>query len=328
MYHAWLSGTGCALPSRVLTNQDLEKLVDTSDEWIIQRTGIRERRQVSEGEATSDLAIAASRQALEAAGIEASQLGAVIVGTVTPDTVCPSAAVYVQDALGAGNACAFDLNAACTGFVYSVAVAGSFIQTGLYEHVLVIGAEALSRFVNYADRNSCILFGDGAGAAVLSRVKDGTDSRLLDSQMFSDGSARELIQIPAGGSRTPASHETVEASKHSLVMNGREVFKFATKAMVDMINLAVERNDIRHEDIDLVVPHQVNSRIIDTALKKVDVPKEKIYTNLEKYGNTSAASVPIALREALEADRLSRGDIVLFVAFGAGMTWGYNLLRW
>ncbi len=328
MYRAWLAGTGASLPEKVLTNHDLEGMVDTSDEWIVQRTGIRERRIVQEGEVTSDLAIAASRQALEAAGIQPEDLGAVIVGTVTPDKVCPSAAVFVQNALGAVNACAFDLNAACTGFVYSIAVGSSFIQTGLCEHVLVIGAEALSRFVNYSDRNSCILFGDGAGAAVLSRQKDGEDSHIIDSQLFADGGARDLIQIPAGGAALPASPETVEARQHCLSMNGREVFKFATKAMVDLINTSLERNGFKYEDLDIIVPHQVNSRIIDTALKKVDVPKEKIFINLDKYGNTSAASVPIALREAVEEGRIQKGNLVLFVAFGAGMTWGYNLLRW
>lgn len=334
MHKAWISGTGASLPERVLTNFDLEKMVDTSDEWIVQRTGIRERRIASDGELTSDFAIEAARQALGEAGVVPGQLDAIICATVTPDTVCPSLAVFVQKALGAANACAFDLNAACTGFVYGLAVANSFVQTGMYRHVLLIGAEALSRFVDFTDRNTCILFGDGAGAVVVSRV-DGaatgnpaTVSEIVDSQLRSDGGSADLIEIPAGGSRMPASMDTVEQRLHVLKLKGREVFKFATKAMVDLVHAALDRNDLRFADLDLVIPHQVNYRIIETALKKLDLPEDRIFLNLDRYGNTSAASVPIALKEAAQSGRLNRGDLVLLVAFGAGMTWGYNLLRW
>jgi 3-oxoacyl-[acyl-carrier-protein] synthase-3 len=303
-------------------------MVDTSDEWIVQRTGIRERRVVADGEVTSDLAVAAGRAALASAGVRPEQIGAVIVGTISPDCICPSAAVLVQHALGCVNACAFDINAACSGFVYGLAVTTGLVRTGMYEHVLLIGAEALSRFVNFNDRNSCILFGDGAGAAVVSRAGADSRSRILDNFMMADGSAADLITIPAGGSRLPASPRTVEERLHCLQLRGREVFKFATKTMVELVELALERNDLDYGDLDLVVPHQVNARIIDTALKKLDIPREKSFINLERYGNTSAASVPIALAEACQEGRLERGALVLLVAFGAGMTWGYNLVRW
>jgi 3-oxoacyl-[acyl-carrier-protein] synthase-3 len=328
MHQAWISGTGAYLPERVMTNDDIAKLVDTNDEWIVQRTGIRERRVLSDDEVTSDLATAAGRMALESAGIDPADVGGVIIGTVTPDTVCPSAAVYVQDRLGATNAFAFDLNAACTGFVYGMSIATSMIQTGACRHILLIGAEGLSRFVDWSDRTTCILFGDGAGAALVSRADDGSSSQIIDSQLYADGASADLITIPAGGARRPASLETVEAHDHVLTLNGREVFKFATKAMIELVQTALDRNNLKYADLDLVVPHQVNYRIIETALKKLDIPEEKIYLNLERYGNTSAASVPIALHEATQDERLKRGNLVLFVAFGAGMTWGYNLVRW
>ncbi len=328
MYHAKISGTGAGLPAKVLTNSELEKMVDTSDSWIVQRTGIRERRVVSEGEVTSDLATAAARQALEDSGVAPEDIGAIIVGTISPDQVCPSAAVFVQKSIGAVNAGAFDLNAACTGFVYGMTIGASFIESGLQRHVLLIGAEALSRFVDFTDRNSCILFGDGAGAVVMSRADDGEESRVLDSFIRSDGAAADLIEIPAGGSRSPANHQTVEDRGHFLRLKGREVFKFATRTLVELVETALDRNGLGSGDLDLLVPHQVNSRIIETALKKLDLPVEKIYTNLDRYGNTSAASVPIALREACEEGRIRRGNLVLLVAFGAGMTWGYNLIRW
>jgi len=328
MHQAWISGTGASVPERVMTNFDLAKLVDTSDEWIVQRTGISERRVLSDDECTSDLATEAGRLALEASGVAPGDIGGVIVGTVTPDTVCPSAAVYVQDRLETRNAFAFDLNAACTGFVYGMSIAASMVQSGACQHILLIGAEGLSRFVNWSDRTTCILFGDGAGAVVVSRAEDGCTSEIIDSQLYSDGAAADLIQIPAGGARRPASVETVEACDHALTLNGREVFKFATKAMVDLVQTALDRNNLKYADLDLVVPHQVNYRIIETALKKLDIPDEKIYLNLDRYGNTSAASVPLALHEASQEKRLERGDLALFVAFGAGMTWGYNLVRW
>jgi 3-oxoacyl-[acyl-carrier-protein] synthase-3 len=236
--------------------------------------------------------------------------------------------VYIQRQLGCRGVAAFDLSAACTGFVYGLSVANGFIRSGIYRHVLVIGAETLSRVIDYADRTTCILFGDGAGAAVVSRAEEGSPSALLDSQLHADGYGADLIEIKAGGSALPASHETIEARQHFLTMKGKDVFKFATKSMVELITTALERNGFVPSDLSLVVPHQVNSRIIEAALKKVDIPEDRLFINLERYGNTSAASVPIALAEAVESGRLNRGDLVLLVAFGAGLTWGYNLLRW
>lgn len=328
MYECRIAGTGRYVPEKVLTNTDLEKIVETSDEWIIKRTGIRERRIAAEDQSTSDLALEAARVALDRAGLAAEDLDAIILATLTPDTYCPAGACYVQNLLGATNACAFDLSAACTGFVYGITVGSSLVRTGVHKNVLVLGAETLSRFIDYTDRNTCILFGDGAGAAVLSRAEEGGDSRLLDHYLRSDGGGTDLIIMPGGGARRPSSHDTVDGKLHFLSMQGNDVFKFATKSMQTLIETAIERNGLSVDDLDLVVPHQVNSRIIDTVLRKVDIPEEKIYLNLQRYGNTSAASVPMALHEAVEEGRIQAGSLVLLVAFGAGLTWGYNLVRW
>ena len=328
MYECRIAGTGRYVPEKVLTNTDLEKIVETSDEWIIKRTGIRERRIAAEDQSTSDLALEAARVALDRAGLAAEDLDAIILATLTPDTYCPAGACYVQNLLGATNACAFDLSAACTGFVYGITVGSSLVRAGIHKNVLVLGAETLSRFIDYTDRNTCILFGDGAGAAVLSRAEEGGDSRLLDHYLRSDGGGTDLIIMPGGGARRPSSHDTVDGKLHFLSMQGNDVFKFATKSMQTLIETAIERNGLSVDDLDLVVPHQVNSRIIDTVLRKVDIPEEKIYLNLQRYGNTSAASVPMALHEAVEEGRVQAGSLVLLVAFGAGLTWGYNLVRW
>ena len=328
MYECRIAGTGRYVPEKVLTNTDLEKIIETSDEWIIKRTGIRERRIAAEDQSTSDLALEAARVALDRAGLAAEDLDAIILATLTPDTYCPAGACYVQNLLGATNACAFDLSAACTGFVYAITVGSSLVRTGVHKNVLVLGAETLSRFIDYTDRNTCILFGDGAGAAVLSRAEEGSDSRLLDHYLRSDGGGTDLIIMPGGGARRPASYDTVDGKLHFLSMQGNDVFKFATKSMQTLIETAIERNELSVDDLDLVVPHQVNSRIIDTVLRKVDIPEEKIYLNLQRYGNTSAASVPMALHEAVEEGRVQAGNLVLLVAFGAGLTWGYNLVRW
>jgi 3-oxoacyl-[acyl-carrier-protein] synthase-3 len=328
MYECRIAGTGRYVPEKVLTNTDLEKIVETSDEWIIKRTGIRERRIAAEDQSTSDLALEAARVALDRAGLAAEDLDAIILATLTPDTYCPAGACYVQNLLGATNACAFDLSAACTGFVYGITVGSSLVRAGIHKNVLVLGAETLSRFIDYTDRNTCILFGDGAGAAVLSRAEEGSDSRLLDHYLRSDGGGTDLIIMPGGGARRPSSHDTVDGKLHFLSMQGNDVFKFATKSMQTLIETAIERNGLSVDDLDLVVPHQVNSRIIDTVLRKVDIPEEKIYLNLQRYGNTSAASVPMALHEAVEEGRVQAGSLVLLVAFGAGLTWGYNLVRW
>ncbi len=331
MNEVYFSGTGSYLPQRVLTNADLERMVDTSDEWITQRTGIRERRIAAEDETTSTMAAAAGRKALAEAGLAPEALNAIILASISPDTLVPAGAVYVQEALGALDAFAFDVNAACTGFIYAVGMASGLIASGMYEHVLAMGAETLSRIVDYKDRNSCILFGDGAGAVVVSRAAPSSApgrSRLIDCYLRSDGRSWGLIHIPAGGTRRPTSAETVAAREHYLRLNGKEVFKFATRTMVDLVERAVSRNHLTIHDLDLVIPHQVNIRIIEAAQKKLDIPPEKVFLNLDRYGNTSAASVPIALDEAVRSGRLRRGQLVLLVAFGAGMTWGYNLLRW
>lgn len=328
MYECRIAGTGRYVPERILSNKELEGMVDTSDEWIVQRTGIRERHIAAEDESTSDLALQAARSALQQAGLDPLDLDAIILATLTPDTYCPAGACYVQNLLGAENACAFDLSAACTGFVYGITVGSSLVRAGVHSNVLVIGAETLSRFIDYSDRNTCILFGDGAGAAVLSRAEEGSESRLVDHYLRSDGSGTDLIIMPGGGSRQPASAGTVEGKKHFLTMQGSDVFKFATRSMQVLIETAIERNGISISDLDLVVPHQVNSRIIDTVLRKIDLPEDKIYLNLQRYGNTSAASVPMALHEAAEEGRIEKGNLVLLVAFGAGLTWGYNLVRW
>ena len=328
MYECRIAGTGRYVPERILSNKELEGMVDTSDEWIVQRTGIRERHIAAEDESTSDLALQAARSALQQAGLDPLDLDAIILATLTPDTYCPAGACYVQKLLGAENACAFDLSAACTGFVYGITVGSSLVRAGVHSNVLVIGAETLSRFIDYSDRNTCILFGDGAGAAVLSRAEEGSESRLVDHYLRSDGNGTDLIIMPGGGSRQPASAGTVEGKKHFLTMQGSDVFKFATRSMQVLIETAIERNGISISDLDLVVPHQVNSRIIDTVLRKIDLPEEKIYLNLQRYGNTSAASVPMALHEAAEEGRIEPGNLVLLVAFGAGLTWGYNLVRW
>jgi 3-oxoacyl-[acyl-carrier-protein] synthase-3 len=328
MVECFISGTGAYLPEKRLTNFDLEKMVDTSHEWIVQRTGIRERRIADPSQSTSDLALQASLIALQQAELKAQDLEAIILCSVTPDTYMPAGSVYLQRALGLTRTAAFDLSAACTGFIYGVAVGSALVRSSDYRHVLVVGAETLSRVVDFTDRNTCILFGDGAGAAVISRAPDGNGSRIVDSYLCADGNGASLIEMPGGGSRMPATHETVEAKQHYLRMQGKEVFKFATKSMVELVETALERNHLTANDIHLVIPHQVNYRIIEAALRKIQIPEERMFLNLERYGNTSAASVPIAFHEAVSQGRVRRGDLVLLVAFGAGLTWGYNLIRW
>lgn len=328
MFHAYFRGTGAYVPEKVLSNQDLESMVDTSDEWITQRTGIKERRLAASDQATSDLAVRAARVALAQADLHPEDLDAIVVATLSPDTIAPAAAVYVQRELGARRAAAFDLNAACTGFVYGVTVGSSLIGSGVLRNVLVIGAETLSRFIDWEDRKTCILFGDGAGAAILSRAEEGDGSRILDHYLRSDGSGCQLIHIPGGGCRMPATHESVERRDHFLKMQGPEVFKFATRTMIELLETAMARNSLTLDDIDLLIPHQVNYRVIEAVRRKVPIPEERVLLNLDRYGNTSAASVPIALHEAVERGRVARGQTVLLVAFGAGLTWGYNLIRW
>ena len=321
LFGASIRGTGCALPERRLTNADLEKLVDTSDEWIVQRTGMRERRIASPGETTATLATLAAQKALAEAELSPQDIEMIIIGTRTPDMLTPATACWVQRHLGiVKHIPAFDINAACSGFVYSLATATQFIRTGAFKNILVIGAETLSRVVDYTDRNTCVLFGDGAGAAVLSRSEDPS----VGVQAFhlgANGGGAHFITIPAGGSAMPATPATITDKLHYLKMNGREVYKFAVHQMTESIASAMSACGLTAETVKLVVPHQVNQRVIDSATEKMGFPKEKVFINIDRYGNTSAASVPIALDEARKAGRCGKGDWIIMVAFGAGLTW-------
>ena len=303
-------------------------MVDTSDAWIVKRTGIRERRIASPDETTSDMAAAAGRRALAAAGLEAEALDALILATMSPDAPTPATACAVQTRLGARDAAAFDLNAACTGFIYAAAAGAAFIRSGMFRHVLVIGSDCNSRIINWSDRNTCVLFGDGAGAAVFSGHDDGAGADILDCELGCDGACADYIRVPAGGTGMPATHATVDGGLHFLTMNGREVFKFAVTSMVAMLTNAAKRNGLTPGALDLIIPHQVNYRIIAACADRLAIPMTRFVINIERYGNTSAASIPIALDEAVALGRLQRGDTVCLLGFGAGMTWGYTLLRW
>ena len=317
-----------ALPERRLTNADLEKLVETTDDWIVQRTGMRERRIVGEGETTATLATLAGRRALENAGISPQEIDLIIIATLTPDMFTPSTACLVQHNLGIKRHIgAFDLNAACSGFVYALSTAAQFVQNGSeIRNVLVVGAETLSRFVDYKDRNTCILFGDGAGAAVVSRTSE-TGRGLRSFHLGANGDGAPFIQIPGGGSLHPSTATTLAEKMHYLKMNGREVYKFAVHQMTESLRAAMESCGLTAETVKLVVPHQVNQRIIDSATEKMGFPKEKVFINIDRYGNTSAASVPIALDEAIKAGRCGKGDWIIMVAFGAGLTWAAATVR-
>ncbi|BDU50378.1 beta-ketoacyl-ACP synthase III [Haliovirga abyssi] len=319
-------GLGSYLPEKVLTNKDLEKIVDTTDEWIKSRTGIEERRIAAKEEATSDLAIKAAKKALEDANVSPEEIDLVIVSTITPDFAFPATAAIVQDKIGASNAAAFDLEAACTGFVYGLAVGGNFIATGMYKKVLVIGSEALSRIMDWEDRNTCVLFGDGASAAVLGEVEDGYG--LLSYDLGADGSGGHTLDQPGGGSRNPASDETVNKKMHYLRMKGKEVFKFAVTALPKTTLKTLENLNMTPDDVDLYVPHQANVRIIEAAAKKLKQPVSKFHMNMNKFGNTSSASIGIALDELYKNDKLKKGDNIVLVGFGAGLTYGSCLIKW
>ncbi|HHV79321.1 MAG TPA: ketoacyl-ACP synthase III [Firmicutes bacterium] len=321
-----IAGAGIGVPSKRLTNRDLELLVDTTEQWIVERTGINERRIASADQATTDLAEEAAREALRDAGISPTELDLIVLCTVGPDHMVPPSSCLLQHRLGARNAAAFDINAACSGFLYGLAVADQFISTGKFKRVLLVGAETLSRVTDYGDRSTCVLFGDGAGAAVL--VPASGDGGILSFCLGSDGSGAELLYIPAGGSRLPASEETVKGRMHFIRMKGNEVFKLAVRAMVRSVDEALEQAGLTRQDIDLVIPHQANRRIIEACAERLGVPDEKVVINIDRYGNTAAASIPIALAEARKASLLTDGQIVVFVGFGAGLTWGSAVLRW
>ncbi|MFC9707935.1 ketoacyl-ACP synthase III [Paenibacillus sp. JNUCC31] len=319
-------GTGKYVPEKILTNSDLEKMVDTNDEWIVSRTGIKERHIAAPEQATSDLAYEAAIKALESAGMTGSDLDLIIVATITPDSSFPSTACILQDKLGAKGAAAFDLSAACSGFVYGLATATSFIQSGMYNNALVIGADCLSRITDYTDRNTCVLFGDGAGAVVVGEVPEGRGFKSFD--LGAEGAGGSLLQMEGGGSRLPASAETVENKKHYIYMNGREVFKFAVRVMGTATIEVLRKAGLERTDVDLFVPHQANIRIIQSAMQRLELPEEKVVVNVDKYANTSAASIPLALVEAAEEGRMKAGDTVLMVGFGGGLTWGASVLVW
>lgn len=323
---AHIVGWGSYLPTRVLNNDQLAHMVDTSDEWIRTRTGIVERRIADEGETTATMSIHAAQSALEIAGLKPSQIDMIIVATATPDYFFPSTACLVQDALGASHAAAFDLSAGCSGFVYGVAVASMMIEAGAYKNVLVIGSETLSRITDWTDRTTCVLFGDGAGAVILQA--DGTEGGVLSSVLGADGSGADLLSIQAGGSRYPASHQTVTDGLHYLRMKGREVYRFAVRVMPDATRQVLEKAGLSPDALHLVIPHQANQRIIEASAKALGLPDRAIFSNVDRYGNTSAASIPIALCEAVKQERIKRDDVIVLVGFGAGLTWAATVIRW
>ncbi|BER91870.1 beta-ketoacyl-ACP synthase III [Atrimonas thermophila] len=324
-FFAKVSGVGSYVPSKVLTNQDLEKIVDTSDEWITTRTGIKERRIASPQETTSSLALEAARRALQMAQVDPQELDLILVATVTPDMAFPATACLLQRELGAPRAACFDLEAGCTGFVYALVVAEKYLIGGGGNKALVVGAETLSKIVDWEDRATCVLFGDGAGACVLEKTDH---PGLLASYLGSDGGGAHLLELPAGGSRIPASKESVEGRMHYIKMNGNEVFKFAVRIMEEASKEVARRAGIELEEVALFIPHQANIRIIDSAARRLKIPQEKIFVNVHKYGNTSSASIPIALDEAYREGRIKDGDLLLLVGFGAGLTWGSTVIRW
>jgi len=319
-------GTGSYLPEKVLSNQDLEKMVDTSDEWITTRCGIKERRIVENGVGSSFLATHAAHKALQMAGISPLDLDMIIVGTVTPDMLFPSTACLLQHNLNAKKAVAFDLSAGCSGFLYGLSVADNFIRNKGCKYILLVGVECLSKVTDYQDRTTCVLFGDGAGAVVLTGTTG--DRGILSTHLYSDGSYGDLLCQPGGGSRYPATHESIVNRLHYLKMDGNKVFKVAVKALEDAVVEALNYNNLKSEQISLLIAHQANLRIIQAVAARLNLPDEKVYLNIQKYGNTSSASIPIALDEANREGRIKRKDILLFNAFGAGFTWGAAVVKW
>ncbi|HEY3286671.1 MAG TPA: beta-ketoacyl-ACP synthase III [Gemmatimonadaceae bacterium] len=323
---AMIAGTGHAVPKKILTNHDFAALgIDTNDEWITDRTGIKQRYIAGEGESLTSLSSEAARAAMKAAGVTAPELDVIILATASPDRLLPSTAVEVQAAIGASRAAAFDIDAACTGWVYGVKIGEGLMAMGDAETVLVIGAETLSRIVNWKDRNTCVLFGDGAGATVLKRSTKGRG--ILSAYLRSDGSLADLLQRPAGGSLRPVTPEVLAEGSNCITMAGREVFKNAVRSMAEACDRALDGAKLASSDIDLLIPHQANIRIIEATAKHANMPMEKVYVNVDRYGNTSAASIPIALDEALRAGRIKEGMTVMFVGFGAGFTWGSLVVR-
>ncbi|MBN2452759.1 MAG: ketoacyl-ACP synthase III [Candidatus Omnitrophica bacterium] len=318
-------GLGKYLPEKILTNKDLEKMVDTTDEWIVSRSGIRERRIAREDEATSDMATEAAKRALAAAKLSAQDIDLIIVATITPDMFFPATACLVQQKIGARTVPAFDISVACSGFIYGMAIAKQFIASGVYKHALIIASEKLSSITDWSDRSTCVLFGDGAGAAVLGPVEHGG---ILSISLGADGKQGDLIKLPAGGSRIPATKKSIDDKLHFIKMNGSELFKHAVRIMADAALDATQPIGVKAEDIKMVIPHQANIRILNAAAKRMGLSEDKIYLNIDKYGNMSAASSAVALVEAVESGRIKRGDKILLDAFGGGLTWGAMVIEW
>ena len=322
-YRAAITGLGAYLPEKVVTNFDLEKIVETSDEWIRTRTGISERRVATTEQASSDLALPAAQEALKSAGLMPQDLDLIIVATASPDMLFPTTACFLQAKLGASCG-AFDLAAACSGFPYAVAVAEGFVKAGLYKNVLVVGAEAITKFINWKDRSTCVLFGDGAGAAIISRSKDGHG--ILASYLGADGTQSDILQIPAGGSVNPPSEETVKNGLHYLRMAGPELFKIAVRTMEQAVHEVLRRENLQVSDIACLIPHQANNRILQAVADRLEIAPEKVYINVDRYGNMSSASTAVALYEAVKSGAIKKGDYVVLVAFGGGLTWAANLI--
>jgi 3-oxoacyl-[acyl-carrier-protein] synthase III len=326
MTRAKVIGVGAYAPKRILTNADLEKMVETNDEWIVQRSGIRERHIADESEATSDLALRAAQQAIERANLLPEDIDFIAVGTTTPDMYFPSVGNILQQRLGCRRVGSVDMLAACAASIYSLVIGAQFIQTGKYQRVLCVGAETLSRITDFTDRGTCVLLADAAGAAVLAPSTD--DHGIIDFDLYSDGQYWELLYMPGGGSRNPATRETVDAGMHYAKMKGAEVFKVAVRMFSECTARILERNGLTAKDVDLFIPHQANLRIIEAAARRVNLPMERVFINVDRYGNTGAASVYVALEEAVSSGRLKRGDVVLIAAFGGGFAWGAALMRW
>jgi len=325
---AKITALGCYVPPRVLTNQELEKMVDTNDQWIVERTGIRERHIAAPDMATSDMAILAGKCALAQRGIEAKEIDAIIVCTVTPDMMFPSTACLVQHGLGAKGAWGFDLIAACSSFVYGSTTGAHLVMAGTHKKILVIGADTMSRIIDYTDRATCVLFGDGAGAVLIEPAEAGEDFGFIDFLGEVDGSGGDFLKMPAGGSRMPATHETIDKRLHYVHQEGQQVFKYAVRKMFEVCRDLLQRNNVSGDDVSIMIPHQANLRIINAAAERLGVPESRVMINIDRYGNTTAGTIPLATRDAIEQGRLKKGDLVLYAAVGAGFTVGASLWRW
>jgi len=324
---AQITALGMYVPEKRVTNDDLALLVDTSDEWIRERSGISERRIVSEGQANSDLSVKAIENAFEGGDFRPEELDLIIVATVTPDMMFPSTACIVQDKIGARNAWSFDLSGACSGFLYAMATGAQFVQTGMYKKVLVVGTDVMSSILNFEDRSTCVLFGDGAGAILLEPTED-PDVGIIDFLLHSDGAGGKFLYMPAGGSLHPASHETIDKKMHYVHQDGRNVFKHAVKLITEVSRDILERNGYTADDVNLLIPHQANLRIIQSSLERLGLSPDRVVINIDRYANTTAATIPIGLTEAHQQGRIKKGDLLLLASFGAGFTWGSVLLRW